>query len=385
MLTLAVPVFAQPAKVTTAWNHLRYQEYEKARDAINEAVKNEKTMNEAKTWFYRAQAYRGIAESEELSKKDPNAAIEAFKSLKKVTELDADKEFADQVQAEYYALSIPLYNSASNAYNAGESDKSQYGKAYETFMAYQEAESLMGEKYKQALHNMLKENNVDPMNVQQLIGSAAQLSGNMEKAIQYYQDLVDKGFNASGVYVALAGLHREKGDTATALAILEKGMTAADDKKDIVNSKLDILVKQHKHQEVIDLGKQALTLDPENVNIYIAMGNAYYEMQMPVEAENLFAQALAKAPEDFNTNFSLGMALFEQGRLKYNASLEEKSATKATKLEEEYTAAFTKAIPYMEKAHSKKSDDKEVIQILAELYGKTGNYAKAKEYSDKLK
>jgi tetratricopeptide (TPR) repeat protein len=381
----ALPAVAQPSKVTTAWNHLRYQEYDKARDAINEAIKNEKTMNDAKTWLYRAQAYRGIAESDALSKTEPDAAMEAFRSLKKAGDLDKDKEYADQLQAEFFALSFDLYNAASSAYNAGESDKASYGKAYERFMAFSEAESMMGETLKTKLHETLKENKIDPMKVQQLIGSSAQLSGNMEKALEYYNNLVNSGFNDAGVYVALAALHKQKGDTAAALSVLDKGMAVATEKRDVINSKLDILVRQKKNQEVISLGNEAIKLDPENVNIYIAMGNAYYEMQKPKEAEEFYAKALAKDPDGFNTNFSLGIALYEQGRIKYNASLDEKSATKAKVLEDEYTNLFTKAIPYMEKAHTKEPADKEVMQILAELYSKTGDYAKAKEYSDKAK
>jgi tetratricopeptide (TPR) repeat protein len=392
MLMVAQPLMAQSAKVTSAWNYLRYKEYEKARDAINEAILNEKTMNDAKTWLYRGQAYRGIAEDEKLAAKNPDAVMTAFESLKKAQQLDGTaKEHTDELQLEFFILAFDLYNAGSNAYNEGEADAKNYGKAYNDFMAYQESLDLMGAEYRKKLETQLKENQIDPKTVQHLIGSSAQLSGNTEKALEYYSKLVESGYTEPGVYVALSGLYRDtKKDTAQALAILDKGLAIVKDKRDLLNSKLDIFIKQKKYQDVINLGKEVLTQKQDTAtltNIYIGMGNAYYEMKMPKEAEDVYAKALALDPEGFNSNFSIGIALYEQGRVKYNASLDEKSEAKAKKLEDEYTALFSKAIPYLEKAQAKNPDanDKEIYGILAELYSKTGDYTKAKEYSDKAK
>ncbi|MCX6350548.1 MAG: retroviral-like aspartic protease family protein [Bacteroidetes bacterium] len=59
--TLATGVFAQSSKVTSAWNYWRYKELDKAQKSIDEAVKHESTMNEAKTWHYRGKIYYDIA------------------------------------------------------------------------------------------------------------------------------------------------------------------------------------------------------------------------------------------------------------------------------------------------------------------------------------
>lgn len=51
---------SQPAKVTSAWNYLKNQQYDKAKENIEEAIKNEKTMALAKTWFFRGNIYLNI-------------------------------------------------------------------------------------------------------------------------------------------------------------------------------------------------------------------------------------------------------------------------------------------------------------------------------------
>jgi Tfp pilus assembly protein PilF len=389
---LAQPLMAQSSQVTSAWNYLRYNEYTKARDAINKAIVNEKTMNDAKTWLYRGKAYKGIAEDEKLAQAEPDAVLEAYRSFKKAVDLDAEKSYDNDLKVELFALSFDLYNYGSDAYNQGEKDSTKYAKAYEAFMAFSEAENLMGEKYRGMLHQQLKDNKIDPLSVQQLIGSSAQLSGNSAKAIEYYTKLADAGYKAPGVYVALASLYRAKKDTAAALSILDKGLTVADEKRDLLNGKLDIYNKKKDYDKVIETGKLAIDAAPDdkqNVVVYLAMGNAYYGKQMPKEAEELYAKALAADPEGFDANYSVGIALYEQGRVKYLASLDEKSDAKAKKLVEEYTALFTKAIPYLEKSLSISVDDertkRQAIEIVAEMYSQIGNYAKAKEYRDKLK
>jgi tetratricopeptide (TPR) repeat protein len=61
MITLITAgAYAQPSKVVSTYNYLRYGEFKKAKEAIDLACSHEKTMNDAKTWWYAGQAYQGI-------------------------------------------------------------------------------------------------------------------------------------------------------------------------------------------------------------------------------------------------------------------------------------------------------------------------------------
>ena len=51
---------AQKSKVQTAWNYLKSEDLEKAKQAIDEASTNEASMGMAKTWYYRGQIYQAM-------------------------------------------------------------------------------------------------------------------------------------------------------------------------------------------------------------------------------------------------------------------------------------------------------------------------------------
>lgn len=85
VLVLSVTVqfaFAQPSKVTSCWNYLKYGELDKAKESIEAAILNEKTMNEPKTWYYRGNTYHAILTTKEAKYKDIDAdpADKALKS-----------------------------------------------------------------------------------------------------------------------------------------------------------------------------------------------------------------------------------------------------------------------------------------------------------------
>jgi hypothetical protein len=73
----------------------------------------------------------------------------------------------------------------------------------------------------------------------------------------------------------------------------------------------------------------------------------------------------------------------------YIKSTEKTTVPELVKKQKEYETKsseyYKKAIPYLEQAISIKSDDKACLTALRKLYYLTGNEAKGKEMSDKLK
>jgi uncharacterized protein YdeI (BOF family) len=60
--------FAQKQDRTTAFNHLRKGQLDKALQYIEPTITDPTTMNDAKTWFYRGNIYLQIHMSEFLYK-----------------------------------------------------------------------------------------------------------------------------------------------------------------------------------------------------------------------------------------------------------------------------------------------------------------------------
>ena len=56
--------FAQNSKVVSAYNYLKYDELDNAKEAIDAASTNASTVNKAKTWYYKGKVYQRLFESD---------------------------------------------------------------------------------------------------------------------------------------------------------------------------------------------------------------------------------------------------------------------------------------------------------------------------------
>ena len=376
---LAQPALAQKSKVTTAVISMRNKDFGKAKDAINEASNNEATKADPNTWLYRGQIYKAIYQDPKLKETEPNALQEAYNSLTKGLELDV-KNKVSELHDEMLDVALAYYDLGSASYNA-----QQYDKAYSNFDNYLNAFNKLDASHKKSLVDLLKKNNIDPLAAKLYTAySAAQIKNN-DRAIHYYNELVNDKYNEPLVYMNLANLYEAAGDTTMALSTLDKGLTTVTDKKGILIDKLNIYISRGKTNEALELGKQALSLDPENISLYIAMGNIYDNLKMSKEAGEMYNKAMAKDPESFNTNYSLGMSFFNQGADKYNESIKEKNIKKSNDMLAEAKEKFKTAIPYLEKAHSKQPSEKDILSVLAESYAKLEDYDKSKVYRNMFK
>ena len=86
ILVVTAGVFAQDIddiKVFAGKN-----QWEKAKEAVDKYLANEKNAKKGEGWFWKAQIYSSIAKDPVFSKQFPNTRTEAFNAYKKYLELD---------------------------------------------------------------------------------------------------------------------------------------------------------------------------------------------------------------------------------------------------------------------------------------------------------
>jgi tetratricopeptide (TPR) repeat protein len=81
----------------------------------------------------------------------------------------------------------------------------------------------------------------------------------------------------------------------------------------------DILFKQRKVGEACDAFKKSLRTRPDDIDVLMAIGNCYDELQRPKIAERYFQKALDLSPQKNNNKrqsilLNLGNSLFDQGK-----------------------------------------------------------------------
>ncbi len=63
-------------------------QWDKAKEAVDKYLANEKNAKKGDGWFWKAQVYNSIAKDPAFSKQFPNTRAEAFTAYKKYIEVD---------------------------------------------------------------------------------------------------------------------------------------------------------------------------------------------------------------------------------------------------------------------------------------------------------
>ena len=99
-LSVALLLNAQKASLNNAYNHFYEKNFEKAKEAIDLCVQNEKLSVKAQTWLYKGNIYFYLANQEYMAKQNdnnavikyPDAPVEAYDAFVKARELNKNVE-----------------------------------------------------------------------------------------------------------------------------------------------------------------------------------------------------------------------------------------------------------------------------------------------------
>ncbi len=433
LITSVTLVNAQNSNVVSAARHM--EDYNKDHDTtdlfaakgfIDQAITNEKTMNEAKTFFYRGMVYQAIyenqvnstqakilkanlktpprdAQNQAIAKADTAMLSIAVASYLKAIQLDPKSEYADNSKSGLKAVGVDVINKAIIDNNNG-----NYASSSILFGKVVEREKMDGVPDTSALYK-------------QILQSAAvssEKAKNFPKAIMYFKQMENiKGGSYSYKdvpYSELYKIYMDQNDTNDALAAVTLGRAAVPDNIDLLNDETNGFLWRNQSDKAE--GNLKLAIDKLNkkgnlsatdkdleARLYFILGSIYDNLANPRDSKN----ELVAKPADFtdlfqkaDTNYKIAISLesdFYQpyvniGALYLNrtqvifnkinelTSKNQKANTKS--LEDEAKAWLYKAEPYLEKAHAMKPDEHEIKMALLKLYANTGQDDKAKALSD---
>jgi tetratricopeptide (TPR) repeat protein len=152
---------------------------------------------------------------------------------------------------------------------------------------------------------------------------------------------------------------------------LEKARAINPKDNEVLRYLLQVYVETGKTKEAIATYTQASANDPSNKVIKYILGHLYRSDNQNDNAVSSFEAAL-KLDENFED------ALMELGVTYYNWGVEVlRAAQEKNTIDDSYKKQFTKAIPYFEKYTELKTNDAQVWETLANIYGRLGQSEKA--------
>lgn len=360
--------FTQNSAVVSAFNYHRYGKLDQAKEAIDKAVVHEKTIGDAKAWYYRGNIYLDIANSadENFRNLDPDPLQKAFESYQQSLKLDDKGEYKTDIERYMPMVAESYYNHGVIQYNLG-----NFKEAALKFARSFDVNRSIGNVDTTAIYNA---------------AVASTLGGEDQMAKDYYRQALDLNYNRADIYSSLAEIYKKEGDTTLALQTIQQGRGIYPDDFNLLIAETNIyLATDEKEKAMMDLEK-ALELDKSNPTIFFAVGTIYDQMGDFEKAESAYLNAIALNPDYFEANYNIG-ALFVNQAADIQTKANDLPLDAIKEYEEEKMKAdkmLEGSIPYLEKALELQPDDVNTMVSLKEIYTRLGMTEKLQKINTML-
>ncbi|OFX43584.1 MAG: hypothetical protein A2046_01530 [Bacteroidetes bacterium GWA2_30_7] len=354
-------VQAQDVQFVKIFEEINSGQLKSAKSKIDEIIKGVEYKNSVDAWFCNAVVYHTIYESEDINIKNlsQEALSEAFYSYKKTNEFDKTKKYQSEMTKRLNVLANQYSNKGVREYN-----EYKYEKALESF------------------ENSLEINNM-PMflltDSNSLYNAAmcATLAKKYDKAVKYYEKLIEIKYGGSDIYLNLSDLYKTQNNIDNALNILKSGIEKfPNNSTTLVNQLINLYLDSNKKAEAKELLENIVSKGTNESSYYVVLASLYNPENEFDKVSELYKKAIELNNADYNSNYQMG-ALWYNKAIKQNEyvnTLTDEMQFKAEKAKvDEY---FKNTLPYFENADKIKPNSKNVLSKLKFLYKRFDNTEK---------
>jgi tetratricopeptide (TPR) repeat protein len=373
--------FGQKKSLNIAKNEIRSDKpnIEDARTAIQSALNNPETMDNAETWYVAGMVENKVFDTErakeilgQTSKEDVMypALVKIYPYFVKADELDQRPDAKGKVKLKF-RKDIKAIMVANRPYyiNAGSYfyEKGDYKQAYENFRFYGDMPKLPIFEGDSKIFNT-QPNDSNDIKIRYYAALAATGIPDMNVAIELFREIKDSGWNENEIYQRLASGYSQKADTVHFAEVLKQGVDKFPTEPYYILSLINININQGKIDEAIDYLQKAIVVSPNDAQLYDVLGLVYETTQQTDKAIENIKKALEINPD-------YAEALSHLGRLYYNSGIvargEADNITDPKLYKEaivKVEAFFKEAIPYFEKAYQLNPKDNDAVFALRNIY-----------------
>jgi|TARA_B110000881_G_scaffold189467_1_gene180101 tetratricopeptide (TPR) repeat protein len=393
LLAITTLTFAQSHNVTSA--AIIFKQYNSERDTLVKALKikeakefidqaynNESTSNEPKMWMVRAKIYKII--SFNYSDLDGGAIFKATESHlkcmqphpKKKNKIIIYKKWDEnEVFEGLIQCANKLFNLAVESYQEGNFQESL--NLYEPIYKVIELDD----------EGKLKSIKITTESVLYNSYLAAKAMKNNELSKSFLQKLMDINSIRPSIYSSMSNIYLEEGNNERALECLTLGREIFNTDQGLINSEIDLYLKLGKSDELIKKLSNAIELDSINDIFYVIRGTCYQNRGDITKAIFDYNKALEINFEQATAlnNISSCYLLQAEPIIKKMNNLSLSQTSKFNKLKLDLRSLYLKTLPFLKKYLELNPNDKQILNVLIEVYTKLDMYKEAKEVKLKFK
>lgn len=356
---------AQDGNNICVWNGIQNynqqagpEELERAMKCSDEAIVNESTSGKWKTWFYRGQAYTLVFMDKVLKPKYGSSSMEATKAWKKLYEIN-DPKFKEWEEACKYIM--PL---ATNIFNEGVDlyQQKNYAQAFQFFYGIKDINSVLVGKGQKP--------NIDLAVALKNAAICAENSGNTEGAMNVYKDWLAIAPDAAA-YRNLALAYKKQNKNDEAKKSIDEGLTKFPKDPNLLVEKINFFLSDTMYTEALAFVNNLLEVEPKNDGALFIKGLAYEKIGNEDSVVYYYLKSTEINPKSIKPWNNLGAlymakanALVEQMNKLGNSTEDQKKYDALTVKRKEW---YTKAKPYLDKAHEIDPTDAVINRVLKKI------------------
>ncbi|MBS0010041.1 MAG: tetratricopeptide repeat protein [Bacteroidales bacterium] len=348
---------AQKGKVSSALNYVESGNLDKAKEAVDEALKHEKTKDWFKTYYASGRVAQAMWEkgyqddNQKLMNTYDDQLIYAYDNYLKAMELDDKSSTENLVIIQLPALANDFLVWAAMEFEDGNYDKSTL--AFEKLLEIQESDIYMGTVDTVVVFNT---------------ALAAYNAKNYDKALKYLDRSIEMEYGETTPYLLKYQTYSELGDLENAEEALKTTFSEFPEDEQVLLTMIQFFIDNDKRQEALDYLDLALESAPENYNLHYAKGVMHMQADEYDKALVSLKKSIEIEEDYFNSQYNAGVCYYNKGANMLSDANEIMDPTEYNKAFEAAKAVFSTAIPYMEKARELQPEDMDTLRSLKELY-----------------
>ena len=380
-IILAVSVtgtYAQKKNVSKAKNKalMEVPDFKGAREDIKPALTDSITKKQALTWHVAGTI--GYKENEAELKKQMlgqkfdadvkgKAIMESYEYFLKAYELDglpdAKGKIKPKFQKDIKAKIKEYYTTQANlvAYGAHLFEKKDYPatvKVFETFFGIPALPMMNGELKPDSTYYMIK-----------YYTAIASTNGDMnDKAIAYYEDLKDDGYEELIVHQLLYEEYMKKKDTVNFVKTLKAGFEKFPDEPWFLQNLINYYIFSNQTKDAIVYLNAAIQRDPNKAEYQFIKGNLDENMGNLEDARKAFDRAIEIDPKQADAYAGIGRLIYNKGVSMSDAANEIRDNKLYNAAKKKADAVFAESITYFKKAAELKPAEMEYKRTLKNIY-----------------
>ncbi len=360
---------AQVVLVDKAYDYLKKNDPQKAREFIDIASVDKTTADDPKTWYLKGFIYA------ELYRKSPeqNAALreQALEFVSKSIRLDEKGLYTKDCRSVLDFLCQTYFNDAVDAFNA-----TRYAEALTGFKRFlaSKPDKGAGDDYTEALY---------------YAGHTAFLLHDKGNAKIYLGKAQSLQYHNPVLYEELATIYQQEGKDRLALQLIESGRRQFPEDKGLQIAEINGLLALGELIKAESLVEKLLVAEPKNVDALLVAGTLYGKISQADSAHStvkpnaqilarqestfnrrkaIYQRVLTLQPNNFTANYNLGIILYNRSIDLVNSQNFDVDAIKLHSILEKTTSLFKEALPYMNKANQLAPNDKNTMMALEGIY-----------------